>query len=132
MKFMRYSQRTKNSFCRIKLKKSKISPGFLSEPENARDKTYVKKPDEFFWIDIIVVQNNKDVIKEWAKQINKEYCYYYTVWMITGLSFIINVIGFSILGSVNQIVNATLFNKNFASLFNATEKKWLELLVTQI
>lgn len=79
-----------------------------------------------------MVQNNKVVIKEWAKQTNKEYWYCYTVWVISGLSFIVNVIGFSILGSINQIVNATLFNKNFASLFNATEKKWLELLVTQI
>lgn len=79
-----------------------------------------------------MVQNNKEDIKELAKQTYKEYWYYYTVWVILVLSFIVNVIVFSILGSINQIVNATLFNKNFASLFNAIEKKWLELLVTQI
>lgn len=79
-----------------------------------------------------MVQNNKEDIKELAKQTYKEYWYYYSVWVILGLSFIVNVIVFSILGSINQIVNATLSNKNFASLFNAIEKKWLELLVTQI
>ena len=74
--------------CRANLKENpKVSPRFLSEPESAGDNTYVKKAVEFFGIDIVVVQNYKDAVKELTKQTKKGYCDYYATWVMSGLPY---------------------------------------------
>ena len=74
--------------CRANLKENpKVNPKYLLEPECAGEKAYVKKAVEFFGIDVVIVQNYKDAVKELTKQTQSGLCDYYATWVISGLPY---------------------------------------------
>ncbi|KAK8850292.1 hypothetical protein M9Y10_018421 [Tritrichomonas musculus] len=67
--------------------KASVAPRFLLEPENANENVCVKKAVEFFGINIVIVQNYEDAIKELTKQTVIGQCDYYATWVLSGLPY---------------------------------------------
>ena len=74
--------------CDFNLQESlKVNKKYLSTGPDKDSDLCVKKAVEFFGIDIVIVQNYKDAIKELTKQTQQGKCDYYATWVLSGLPY---------------------------------------------
>lgn len=64
-----------------------VTKRYLTQPQSAGDKAFVKSAVAFFGIDIVIVQNYKDAIRELTKQTQPGKCDYYATWVLSGLPY---------------------------------------------